>query len=236
MIDNHKILCLICARGGSKGIPRKNIRLLGDKPLIAWSIEAALNCDFIDRIVVSTDDIAIADISRQHRAETPFIRPPELAQDDSPEWLVWQHAIKELETTEGFRSEYLVSLPPTSPFRSKEDIAKGIQAIHQVNADIIISVKEAGRNPYFNMVEIDDTGLARLCKTADKKVTRRQSAPKVYDMTTVAYATRTDFVLKAGGIFEGKVGVIIIPEVRALDIDTELDWKFAEFLLSEGYI
>jgi N,N'-diacetyl-8-epilegionaminate cytidylyltransferase len=234
MIDERSILALICARGGSKGVHKKNIRSLGGKPLVGWSIDIAKRCGAIDRIVVSTDDDEIAEIARAVGAEVPFMRPSELALDYSPEWLAWQHAIREIENIDGFRADYLVVLPPTSPFRSVEDLCKSISLIHESAADIVISVTASGRNPYFNMVELDGSGFASLCKRQDVRITRRQDAPRVYDITTVLYAAKTAYVKSASGVFDGKVKVVEIPEIRALDIDTELDLKFAEFLFNEG--
>jgi CMP-N-acetylneuraminic acid synthetase len=234
MIDERSILALICARGGSKGVHKKNIRSLGGKPLVGWSIDIAKRCGAIDRIVVSTDDDEIAEIASSLGAEVPFMRPSGLAQDHSPEWLVWQHALREMENIGGFRADYLVVLPPTSPFRSTDDISKSISLIHKDVADIVISVTASGRNPYFNMVELDGSGFASLSKAQGKRITRRQDAPKVYDITTVLYAAKTPYVKSASGVFDGKVQVVEIPEIRALDIDTELDLKFAEFLLKEG--
>ena len=236
MFNKKKILGLICARGGSKGIPRKNIRPLGGVPLIAWSIEVARRCSFIDRTIISTDDHEIAALSQDVGADVPFIRPSELAQDDSSEWLVWQHALKTLEQEESFRADYLIVLPPTSPFRSDQDIERGIESIQDPDTDIVISVTPSCRNPYFNMVELDPSGFADICKMAEKKISRRQDAPRVYDMTTVLYVAKTEFVLQANSIFDGRVKALMIPETRALDIDTEMDLKFAQFLISEGFI
>lgn len=236
LFRDKKVLGLICARGGSKGVPKKNIRPLGGKPLIGWSIETADQCTFIDRVVVSTDNQEIATVAKSYGAEVPFMRPVELAEDNSPEWLVWQHALRKLEELDQFRAEYLVVLSPTSPFRSAEDIRKGLELIHKADTDIIISVNDSGRNPYFNMVELDSDRFAHLSKIPEKKVFRRQDAPQVYDMTTAVYAAHTDFVLHANGIFDGRVKALMIPEIPALDIDTELDFKFAEFLISEGLI
>ncbi len=236
MLDNNKILCLICARGGSKGIPGKNIRPLGGIPLIGWSINTAKQSSFFDRIVVSTDSQEIASIAEEYSAEVPFIRPGDLAKDDSPEWQVWQHAITELKRLDKFQADYMVSLSPTSPFRSEEDMIKSLELLHNDDADIVISVTPSGRNPYFNMVELNSDGFANLSKTPSNKPIRRQDAPEVFDMSTVIYATRIDFVLNANSIFDGKVKVVVIPENRAIDIDTELDFMFAEFLISEGLV
>ena len=130
-------MALICARGGSKGVPGKNIRE-SIKPLIAWSIEQALRCSFSDRVVVSTDSEKIARIAIKHLAHVPFIRPRELAMDDSPEWAVWQHALREMDASENFRPDYVVVLPPTSPFRSTGDIANGLEKLRDADTDIVI--------------------------------------------------------------------------------------------------
>ncbi len=236
MFEDKKVLCLICARGGSKGVPGKNIKSLGGTPLIGWSITSAKQCSFFDRIVVSTDDKAISRIADKYGAETPFLRPAHLAKDSSPEWLVWQHAINELEQKQQFKPDYFVSLPPTSPFRSEVDIEKSVESLYKSNADIVISVTMSARNPYFNMVELDSDGFANLSKPHSSKTTRRQDAPEVFDMTTVVYAVRTKYVLNADGIFNGKVKTIVIPEIRALDIDTELDFEFADFLISKRLV
>ena len=236
MFNDKTILTLICARGGSKGVPKKNIKLLGGKPLICWSIEIARQCSYIDRIVVSTDNPDIAAIAKENGAEVPFIRPSQLAEDDSPEWLVWQHAIRKLEEVENFTCDYLTVLPPTSPFRSVEDVNNSIALLDNENVDIVISVARSNRNPYFNMVELDAGSFAYLSKKPEKPVFRRQDAPAVFDMTTVLYTAKTDFVLNAGGIFDGSVKTLEIPEIRALDIDTAMDFKFAEFLISDGLV
>jgi CMP-N-acetylneuraminic acid synthetase len=226
------IVGAIFARGGSKGVPRKNIRLLAGKPLIAYAIETARASALIDRVIVSTDDTEIAEVAQQYGAEVPFMRPEELARDDSPEWLAWQHAIRALEATDSNpKIDAFACIPPTSPLRAVEDVDACIQALLDSDADLVITVKPAERNPYFNMVVLDDTGRARLAIPSDKDIHRRQDSPRVYDITTVAYAARPEFVLNAHSMFEGKVKAIIVPAERALDIDSELDLKFAEFLL-----
>jgi N-acylneuraminate cytidylyltransferase len=235
MIDGKRVLGLVCARGGSKGVPRKNLRKLGGRPLVAWSIASARACPLIDRVILSTDDAEIAETAKAFGAEVPFLRPAELARDDSPEWLVWRHALSEMERF-GFAADYLVVLPPTSPFRDVPDVEGSLRQLHATGADIVISVTDASRNPYFNMVELDARGEARLCKRPTGGVVRRQDAPKVYDITTVVYSTRADFVLRAGGTWEGTVQAVHIPALRALDIDTEMDLRFAEFLLAEGHV
>lgn len=223
------VIGCIFARGGSKGVPRKNIRLLAGKPLLAYAIETALASRWIGRVVVSTDDAEIAAVARQYGAEVPFIRPAELARDDSPEWLAWQHAIRMLGDMDIF-----VSVPPTSPLRAVGDVDACIEKLMESDADAVITVRLAERNPYFNMVTLDEDGYAQLVIPSGPKVHRRQEAPVVYDVTTVAYAARPEFVLRASSLFEGRLKAVVVPAERAIDIDTELDFKFAEFLLREG--
>jgi N-acylneuraminate cytidylyltransferase len=226
------IVGFIFARGGSKGVPCKNISLLAGKPLIAYAIEKALASALIDRVIVSTDDTEIADVSLKYGAEVPFIRPQELASDDAPEWLAWQHAIRSIRSAKGEpKMDVFVSIPPTAPLRAVEDIDNCIQMLIESDADIVITVKPAERNPWFNMIVLDKTGYARLVIPHSRTINRRQDAPCVYDITTVAYAARPEFVLSANSLFEGKVKTVLVPAERALDIDTELDLKVAEFLL-----
>lgn len=230
MNQKPKIVAAIFARGGSKGVPRKNIKMLGDKPLIAYSIEVALSVETIDRVVVSTDDEEIAAVARKYGAEVPFMRPTELAQDNSPEWLSWQHLIEALQQEHPI--DILVSVPATSPFRNRNDVEKCIQALvaHE-DTDVVITVTEAHRNPYFNMVTLDPGGRANLVMQGEETIARRQDAPEVYDMTTVAYAANVPFIMEANSVFDGRMRAVIVPPERALDIDTSLDFAFAEFIL-----
>ena len=227
------IVAFIFARGGSKGVPRKNLRLLGGVPLIAHSIQQARNSQLIDRVVVSTDDQEIADISRLHGAEVPFMRPAELAADDAPEWLAWQHALNAVEAADAPKVDVFVSLPPTSPLRAVEDIDACVNTLLQGDADIVITVRPGERSPYFNMVTLTGEGEARLVMQSNNVINRRQDSPAVYDVTTVAYAARPNFVRASNSIFGGRVKAVIVPAERSVDIDTELDFKFAEFLLKE---
>ena len=226
------VLGAIFARGGSKGLPRKNIRPLAGKPLIAYAIEAALASKLIDRVVVSTDDAEIARIALQHGAEVPFMRPSELAADDSPELLAWRHALQELDAATGQpKVDVLAAIPPTSPLRAVEDVDACIQKLLDSDADVVITVRPAERSPYFNMVRLDGEGYARLVIPPEEAIYHRQVCPPVFDVTTIAFAARPEFVLKSCSLYEGKVRAVMVPPERALDIDSELDLKFAEFCL-----
>lgn len=227
------IVGFIFARGGSQGVPGKNIRLLAGKPLIAYAIETAFQSQFINRVVVSTDDEKIAQVAQNFGAEVPFVRPKELAQNNSPEWLAWQHAIRTLkEQDKGRELDVFVSIPPTAPLRAVEDVDNAIQTFLESDADIVITVKKASRHPSFNMITLDKQNCAKLVLPLDKQIIRRQDAPPVYDMTTVAYVANPNFIMKSKSVFDGKVKAVIIPEERAVDIDTKLDFKFAEFLMT----
>lgn len=223
-----RTIAFIFARGGSKGVPGKNIKLLDGKPLIAHSIDVARSCAGIETVIVSTDDAAIAAAAREYGAEVPFLRPPELATDASPEWLAWRHAIEWVQKDRGDFDVFL-SLPPTSPFRNVQDVELCIRALTEdPTADMAITVKNADRSPYFNMVALDSEGYAGLVIKPTANITRRQDAPAVYDITTVAYAARPSFILKANGIFEGRIKTAKVPPERALDIDTPYDFMLAE--------
>lgn len=218
----------IFARGGSKGVPGKNIKPLAGKPLIAYAIETARACPLIETVIVSTDDLAIAEVAREYGAEVPFLRPAELAADSSPEWLAWQHAIRWVQVQRG-EFDAFISLPATSPFRSVADVTACIDTLRADPAtDIVITVRDAERSPYFNMVRLDDVGYARLVIEPTHALSRRQDVPVVFDITTVAYAARPAFVLNASQLFEGNVRTVHIPVERALDIDSPYDFMLAE--------
>ncbi len=225
------ILGAIFARGGSKGVPGKNIKDLAGKPLIAYSIEVGLAIPLIDRLIVSTDDNEIAEIARQFNAEVPFIRPTELASDTSAEILAWQHAIREVEKEEEKKVDILVSIPTTSPFRSKEDVEACIDMLLKSDADGVVTVTSTTRSPYFNMVTINAENDAQIAIEPKEIISRRQDVPAVFDMTTVAYAFRTSFIKNTTSIMQGKIKAVIVPEERALDIDTPLDFEIAEYLM-----
>ncbi len=229
------VVGFIFARGGSKGVPRKNVRLLAGKPLIAYAIETANASAWIDRVVVSTDNDEIADVARRYRAEVPFIRPAALAGDDSPEWLAWQHAIRMIEMEQNERKmDIFVCIPPTSPLRAVDDLDACIRALQDSDADIVITVTPARRSPHFNMVVVDENSSAKLVIPPEERIYHRQDAPTVYDMTTVAYAARPAFILNSSSAFDGNVKAVVVPEERSLDIDTELDFKIAEFLMEQA--
>lgn len=223
---------IIFARGGSKGLPGKNVRLLGGKPLIAWSIEHALAVKRIERVIVSTDSEEIAAVAREYGAEVPFVRPAELARDDSPEWLAWRHALNYLLDRDGALPEAMVSVPTTAPLRLPLDIENCLDEYEKGDADMVITVTDAHRSPYFNMVKTNADGTVGLVIPPHSAIARRQDAPAVFDMATVAYVARPEFVMTHTATFEGRVRAVHVPTERAIDIDTLLDFQMAECLLN----
>lgn len=230
-MSDTNIVGFIFARGGSKGVPKKNIRSLGGRPLIAYAIDTARQSEWIDRVVVSTDCPEIARIARQHGAEVPFMRPPHLATDSVSERLAWRHAIEEMETQSGRKIDVMVALPTTAPFRTVDDVDACIKLLGESDADIVITASHAQRSPYYNMIVLDDERTASLVIPPSEELVRRQDSPAVYDMTTVAYAANRDYVFASDSIFQGKVKAVIIPPERSVDIDTEFDFQIAEYMI-----
>ncbi len=225
------VVALICARGGSKGLPGKNIRPLAGQPLIAWAIDQARAVERIGRVIVSTDSEKIAAVARDAGAVVPFLRPAELAQDNSPEWSVWRHALNYLKETDGAYPDALIVVPVTAPLRAVADLERCLDEYDKGGVDVVITVTDAHRSPYFNMVKVRVDGTVGLVIPPEGSVIRRQDAPVVYDMTTVAYVARPEFVMTRNGVFEGRVRHVHIPAERALDIDTPLDFRIAECLM-----
>ena len=220
------VFAFIFARGGSKGLKNKNLYEIGGKPLIAHSILAAKKNKKIKKVFVSTDSKKIIKISEAYGAEI-IHRPKRLALDKTPEWLAWQHAIDYLKKmNETF--DIFLSLPTTSPLRSQQDINNALNALKK-NDDAVITITPSSRNPSFNMVSIDKKGFASLIEKK-KVVSRRQDAPKYYDMTTVSYVSRPEFILSKKYLFSGRIKSIIVPKERAIDIDDIIDASIASFL------
>lgn len=222
----------IFARGGSKGLHRKNVLSLGGKPLIVHSIDTALSIADIDNVFVSSEDDEIIEIASSAGAIV-IERPIELATDTSSEWQAWRHAIEWVHSRYGEFDEF-VSLPATSPLRSSYDVVSAIHRLREFNVDICISTTPANRSPYFNMVKQVGEYEVELVNKPSQSVTRRQDAPIVQDITTVVYATSPDFIISNNGIFEGKVTSISVPKERAVDIDDIYDFMMAEAIMKSN--
>jgi len=221
----------VCARGGSKGVPRKNLRSFLGKPLIAHAIECAKACPILQRIVVSTDDREIAEVARQHGAEVPFIRPAHLALDDTSKWPVFQHLVETLEGTSGERVDVLVDLDAGVPLRKPSDIDGCVNQLLSGTAEIVATAYEADRNPYFNMVELKADGFAKIVKSPEVPIVCRQAAPPVYSLSPAVYAIRRDTLWRYGHWSQARFEIYCLPRERAIDIDSKLDFRLAEFLM-----
>lgn len=229
-------VAFIFARSGSKGFPGKNLKILDGKPLIGIAIECALSVKRIKRVIVSTDAEDIATVARKYGAEVPFLRPGELAQDSTPEWHAWKHALNYLKDFEGSIPEVMVSLPTTSPLRSATDVENCINEYEKGLSDVVVTITNSHRNPYFNMVKADASGGYVLVNKPNQIINHRQSTPEIFDLATVCYVANSQFVLTNNGIFDGKVGAVKVPRERAIDIDTEFDFEMAKALIKNGTV
>ena len=222
------VICTICARGGSKGVPRKNVKPLMGKPLIAHTIEQALACPEIERVFVSTDDQEIADVAQQYGAEVPFLRPAEMATSKAPKIPVIEHLVEEVEKL-GVEVTTIVDLDPTSPLRSQADI-KGAYDLLDDETDVVITGYHSDKNQYFNMVEAQPDGTAILSKSQDHHVTSRQEAPAVFSMNGSVYVWHRETLVK--GLWDGRAKLFEMPRTRSVDIDSPLDIAIVEMLMS----
>lgn len=230
MIKGKSVLALIPARGGSKGVPGKNIRPAGGKPLIAWTIEASRASRYVDRTILSSDDPAIAAVAMQFGCEVPFMRPAELATDKADSMGVVRHALTALSE----RYDCMVLLQPTSPLRAASDIDAALELYVDSGATTCVSVCEPDKHPYW-MLKMDADGSVQQLFPPEEIPTRRQDAPQVFALNGAIYVAPADF-LAGGGDFitAGTIGYVM-PKDRSFDIDTELDLRLADFLLAEGH-
>lgn len=229
----YKVLCTICARGGSKGVKNKNIRNLVGKPMIAHTIMQAQKSDLFDHIVISTDSDTIADVATQYGAEVFFKRSAEMASDTAGKLDVIKDAFLRSEVHYEKKFDYLIDLDATAPLRDTEDIINAFKQFIEDDNDNLITAMPSRRSPYFNLVEVDNRGKVSLSKTLNDTVTRRQDAPKSYDMNASIYIWKRDVLLNESSIFLEKTGLYIMPEERSIDVDCELDFKIVELLMEE---
>lgn len=230
------ILCVIAARGGSQGVPGKNIRLLLGKPVIARAIETALSTPEVERVIVSTDSQAIADVARMAGAEVPFMRPSGLAQSDTGKFQVWQHALRACEEIYGVQYSLYLDIDCTNPLLESVDISNAISLFRDrrragVPVDAIFTVAQARRNPYFNLVEPDVNGALRMSKTRGATVLSRQAAPAVFEHVAGVYVLDPAYLRRANHLLEGHAEGFEVPEEKAMDIDSEVDFQLIECLL-----
>jgi len=222
----------VFARGGSKGVPGKNLRKVAGKSLLEHSIALGIASPLIHEMICSTDSQEIAAEAKLFGADVPFLRPNELSRDTSPEWGAWQHLVAHLLSAGAEKADLLVSLPTTAPLRLAEDIHNAVNLFQSSEFDVVLGVSESARNPWFNMVtRREDSRVVLAARSSETDVSRRQDAPSVFDITTVVYVTTLGFVSNSSALFDGLVGSVLIPPERAIDIDTELDLDIADHLL-----
>jgi CMP-N,N'-diacetyllegionaminic acid synthase len=233
------VLAVIPARGGSKGLPGKNIRPLAELPLIGHSIRMAKMCREIARCVVSTDTEEIATAARECGGEVPFLRPAELAGDETPMWPVLQHALRETESLDGCLYGSVLLLSPTSPGRLPEDVSRAVQMLDEDGDAVgVVAASEPRFNPRWVCIDVASDGYMRQSFPDGKSFTRRQDVPATYRINGALYLWRRDHVAKseAPKYFVAPHRVLEIPESRAIDIDSPLDFRLAELMLQDGLI
>lgn len=225
MIEGQKILGIIPARGGSKTICRKNIKILAGKPLIAWTIEEAQKAQYIDRLILSSEDAEIIKVAKEWGCDVPFVRPAELAQDDTPGIEPVIHAIN----TIGEKYDYVVLLQPTSPLRTVNDIDGCIHSCIQEHALSCVSISAVDKNPYW-MYTVNEYQKLYPLMQERHSIMRRQDLPPVYALNGAVYVAQTEYLLKGKSFISEETLAYIMPADRSCDIDTELDFLFCAFL------
>lgn len=234
MKDLPKVLAVIPARGGSKGVPRKNIRSVCGKPLIAYTIETALAArHLLSRIIVSTDDKEIAEISRSYGAEVPFLRPSELADDKAPTIAVLDHAIRYSEKEQSTRYDWICLLQPTEPFRTVDDIRDSMRLVQEGGCDSVISVVQVFSVHPTLMKRIANGCLLPYCIEEPEGTRRQDYDPPAYMRNGAIYLTRRDVVMEKHSIWGDVVRPYIMPPERSIGVDSELDLKLAEVVMRE---
>jgi len=228
-----KMLCTICVRSGSKGIINKNIREIAGKPLLAHSILQAKASNLFQTIAVSSDSDEILDIANYWGADYLIKRPARLATDQAAKVPVIQHALLAVEKIVKHKFDIIVDLDATSPLRVISDISNVVNLLERNQVSNIITGTPSRRSPYFNLVEINNSGTVKLSKSLSKPIFRRQDAPNCYDLNASIYAWYRDVLLKNQSIFNEDTMLYIMPEERSIDIDSELDFQFVELLMNK---
>jgi len=228
-----KRLCTICARGGSKGVPNKNIRPIGGKPLIVHSVLQAQSSGLFEAIAVSSDSPEILDISKKFGVDYSIFRPQELASDGAPKLPAVQHCVNEVERISGENFDVIVDLDVTSPLRLIKDIEGAVRLLEEKNVSNVITGCPARRSPYFNLVERDEDGYVRLSKTPEQTIVRRQDAPECFDMNASIYVWKREGLIGRESIFNADTLLFVMPEERSIDVDHEWEFEYVEFLFNK---
>lgn len=226
-----KIFAFIFARAGSKGLKNKNIKKFNKKPLINYTIDFAKKSKFFDKIILSSDKKSILKYGEKKNIYT-IQRPKKLSQDNSPELTAWKHAVKFIKR-KNLDFDLMVVLPVTSPLRILDDIKRSVKKINKSNTDLVITISESSRHPAFNIVKKIKNNLIQLYDPKNKNIFRRQDVKKIYNISTISYVLKPEYVLKAKNLLEGRVRAIEVPQIRAIDIDNIYDFKIAEYLYKE---
>ncbi|GGB43499.1 cytidylyltransferase domain-containing protein [Fictibacillus barbaricus] len=228
------IVAIIPARGGSKGLKRKNVLPLNGKPLIAYSIEAALKLNDVKRVIVSTDDEEIADIAKEYGAEVPFLRPEYLASDTATTIDVLKHTIEFLLEAEGYKTDHVLLLQPTSPLRNERHVREALD-LYLGNQCPVVSVCLADTPPFLMRVKKENY-LVPFMELPEQKATRRQDLPEVYELNGAIYLTDHHHLMNENAIYTDKVIPYVMDKRSSVDIDDEIDFKLAEVLLKDGAV
>ena len=232
-MDSPLRLCTICARGGSQGVKNKNLRVVAGKPLLAHSIQHALQSRLFYTVGVSSDSPEILDCAKRSGADQLIQRPAQLAQHDSPKIPAIRHCVSEIERLSGKAFATVVDLDTTSPLRSVVDITEAVKMLEDSDASNVITGAPARRSPYFNLVECDRDGRVRLSKQPAGSVSRRQDAPACFDMNASIYVWRREALFSMPSLFGPLTRLYVMPEERSLDIDSELDLEIVQYLMEK---
>ncbi len=230
-MQNLKVLGIITARGGSKGIPRKNIKDLGGKPLIAWTIEAAKNSKKLTDFLVSTDDQEIADVAKSFGAPVPFMRPAELATDTATSMAVVQHALAWLKQEQGKEYDAVLILQPTSPLRTNDDIDNSIEIMERTNCDSVMGMKKLEDFSIKKLKILEGDVIKPWLEEEGAQSSSRQALANVYKRNCAIYLTKIEKI-KAGDLFGADSRALVMPEDRSVDINAPFDFELAEFFIS----
>ena len=228
-----KILCTICARAGSKGVTNKNLRLINGLPLIAYSLQQAVETKLFSQIAVSSDSSEIRTTAMAHGATFVVDRPTQMASDTAPKLPAIRHCVETTEKEFG-QFDIIIDLDATAPLRIAADIIGSLKLLTATNADNVITGTPAHRSPYFNLVEQDENGIVQLSKPLKDAVTRRQDSPKCFDMNASIYVWRRDALLNNPSLFASNTRLFEMPRERSLDIDSQADFEMVEWMMTKG--
>lgn len=226
------VLALVPARGGSKGVPRKAVRPMAGRPMIAWTIAAARAAGRLDRVVVTTEDAEIASTAREWGADVPFIRPAELAGDDTPGILPVEQALDWLQREQGYTPDWVMLLQPTSPLRTGEDIDAAVALAEVRDADAVISVTEAAHHPWWTR-RVTEEGQIEDWDWAGEAA-RRQDLPPAFGLNGAIYLARRELLLEHRTWYLPRTFAHVMPPERSFDVDTPLDFRVCDLLLTHG--